>query len=150
MNFCKERPEQSIGFTMWQATNLWQRVTSEALVTIGLTHVQFLLLAGISWLTQQGHNVTQSMLAQHAKTDVMMTSKVLRTLETKGFIMRTNHDHDTRAKSVHMTNKGCEVLVEGLDIMECVDKEYFSILQNKEEYFLTMLQEVIQANTRCK
>jgi hypothetical protein len=36
-----------------------------------LTHVQFVLLAGIVWLNQQGESVTKAKLAAHAKTDIM-------------------------------------------------------------------------------
>jgi DNA-binding MarR family transcriptional regulator len=50
-----------------------------------LTHVQFVLLANVWWL---GDGPTQRRLAEHAGTDPMMTSQVLRTLEGKGLVTR--------------------------------------------------------------
>jgi DNA-binding MarR family transcriptional regulator len=57
---------------------------------LGLTHVQFvLLLASLWWLTQvTGEEPSQRRVAEHAGTDPMMTSQVLRVLTSKGLIAR--------------------------------------------------------------
>src|SRR3546814_15453085 len=41
------RPENSPGFLLWQVTNQWQRRLRATLEPLGLTHVQFVLLAGL-------------------------------------------------------------------------------------------------------
>ncbi len=61
-----------------------------------LTHVQFVLLASPAWLNVDGH-VTQRQLADHAATDSMMTSQVLRNLEQRGLVSRARHPVDNRA-----------------------------------------------------
>lgn len=134
-SFSKDRPEQSLGFVFWQTTLLWQRVTSDSLKNLNLTHVQFILLAGLGWLTKQDQSVTQSMLAKHAKTDIMMTSKVLRTLEAKALIKRLSHTSDSRAYTLEITDNGMDVLQKALSVVELVDQEFFSNLGNRKKIF---------------
>lgn len=49
-NFQFASPDDSPGFLLWQVSNLWQRKMKAELSDLGLTHVQFVLLAGIVWL----------------------------------------------------------------------------------------------------
>lgn len=133
--FSKERPEQSLGFIFWQTTLLWQRITSESLKNLDLTHVQFILLAGLGWLNKHHEHVTQTMLAKHAKTDIMMTSKVLRTLEKKGLIKRSSHTSDSRAYTLEATKKGKESLQKALSVVENIDQEFFSTLGDRKKFF---------------
>jgi len=44
-----ERPEQSPGFLLWHVTLGWQRDVTASLKPLGLTHVQFVLLATTWW-----------------------------------------------------------------------------------------------------
>lgn len=124
-------PRQSPGFLLWQVSNLWQKRQRDALKTVNLTHVQFVLLAGIAWLESQGRAVSQAMLADHAKTDIMMTSQVVRSLEKKRLITREKHPKDTRALLLQITEEGGEVLKKSLPIVEEVDGSFFQELENE-------------------
>ena len=79
-----ERPDESPGFMLWQATNLWQRRMRSALKESNLTHVQFVLLASTIWLKNHEMEPTQVAISRFAHADVMMVSQVLRSLEEKG------------------------------------------------------------------
>ena len=72
----------------WQTSNLWQRRMVKALKPTGLTLVQLVLLAGVAWLEREGEPITQARLARQAKTDVMMTSQVLKKLESRGLVSK--------------------------------------------------------------
>ncbi len=146
VTFSKERPEQSLGFVFWQVSNLWQRKISEALKPLALTHVQFVLLAGIGWFNKMNASVTQVMLAQHAKTDIMMTSKVVRTLEAKKLIVREIHPHDPRAKSLVLTQAGSRLLMQALMVVEQVDEQFFSVLDNQIGSFLKGLNLLVDVS----
>jgi DNA-binding MarR family transcriptional regulator len=95
---------------LWQVTMLWQRKIKKGLDTIDITHTQFVLLASLAWLLNKNDSVTQTAIADHSKTDRMMVSKVLRTLQQKGFVQRQEHVTDTRAKTIWLTPKGETVL----------------------------------------
>jgi DNA-binding MarR family transcriptional regulator len=126
VQFPIKRPEQSLGFLFWQTTNMWQRHATAALAEVDLTHVQFVLLANIAWLERDGELVSQVELARQAKTDVMMTSKVVRTLERKGLIVRAAHRDDPRANALSLTQPGAAVLERAFTIMGQVDREFFA------------------------
>jgi len=127
-----ETPAESPGFLLWQVTNLWQRRQRAALKEANLTHVQFVLLASLTWLTRAGAEVSQVHLAQHAQVDVMMTSQVARTLVEKGLIARTPHPRDTRANLLQPTALGQQVARQAIRVVEQVDREFFAALSDND------------------
>ena len=74
-----------------------------------------------------------------SKTDVMMTSKVLRTLESKGLIQRDAHPVDTRAKSLLVTTQGHELLSRAITVVNAVDDEFFGVLGAQKVEFNSSL-----------
>ena len=118
-------PGESPGFLLWLVTNSWQRQLRAALDPLDLTHVQFVLLASLAWLSRDGDAVTQARLAQHAKTDVMMTSQVVRALERKGFLFRGPYPADRRARRLQVTSKGLRLANTALRLVERADAEFF-------------------------
>lgn len=118
-------PSESPGFLLWQATLRWQRAVSAALRPHDLTHVQFVLLTSAWWLEQSLEAPTQRQLADHAATDAMMTSQVLRALEAKALITRTPDLQDTRAKRVRLTRAGQARVTAALPAVEAVDEHFF-------------------------
>lgn len=91
---------QSTGLLLWQVTNRWQAAQTVTLKPFGLTHVQFVLLASLSWLEASGP-VTQQRLASQASTDSMMTSQVVGALESRKLLSRQPHPTDGRARTLH-------------------------------------------------
>jgi len=141
-----QSPDDSAGFLLWQVSNLWQRRLNAGLRRVGLTHVKFVLLAGIEWLSYGQENVTQVQLAAHAKADVMMTSNVLRSLEKKGFVSREIHPTDTRAKCVVLTEAGREVFLKTVEIVDQIDGDFFFVLNDRVSNFNALLLELVNQN----
>jgi DNA-binding MarR family transcriptional regulator len=119
-------PSRSPGFLLWHATLRWQRGIVAALAPLGLTHVQFVLLASTWWLNRAGQEPSQVTLAAHAGTDVKMTSQVVRSLEAKGWVMRTVDPVDTRARRVRVTDAGAELAPRAVAVVEDVDRRFFA------------------------
>jgi DNA-binding MarR family transcriptional regulator len=118
-------PNDSPGFLLWHATLRWQREITAALKTLGLTHVQFVLLACTWWLNEQGQRPNQVDLAAQAGTDVKMTSQVLRSLERKGLVDREVDPADTRARRIRPTPRGAKLAPRAIAVVEQVDGEFF-------------------------
>ncbi|UNO41159.1 MarR family transcriptional regulator [Streptomyces sp. MST-110588] len=118
-------PGESPGFLLWHATLRWQRDIAAALTPLGLTHVQFVLLACAWWLNTQGEHPNQLTLARQAGTDIKMTSQVLRALEHKGLIEREVDPADTRAKRLRVTHTGADLAPRAIAAVELVDKRFF-------------------------
>lgn len=117
-----EQPEDSPGFLLWHVTLRWQRDIAAALKPLGLTHVQFVLLASTWWLNTHDQQPTQVALAAHAGTDVKMTSQVIRTLEQKGLITREIDAADTRARRLVVTDAGATLAPRAIEAVEAVDR----------------------------
>jgi DNA-binding MarR family transcriptional regulator len=138
-----ETPDQSPGFLLWQVANDWQRRQRLALKTLGLTHVQFVVLASTAWLNQDSQPVTQVRLASYAHLDIMMTSQVLRTLEKKGLMERASHPTDTRAKSIRLTAAAQSLLASALPLVEEADRKYFETLGDQEAEWVRLLKSLL-------
>ena len=120
-------PADSPGFLLWRATLRWQRVMASTLRPFGLTHVQFVLLASLWWLTEvAGEMPSQRRLADHAGSDPMMTSQVLRTLETRGLLSRAAHPTDSRARQLAVTSEGAELAARAITAVEDADRVFFA------------------------
>lgn len=118
-------PADSPGFLLWRATLRWQRMISSALAPLGLTHVQFVLLACAWWLNQAGGRPSQVEVARQAGTDVKMASEVLRSLERKGLLERRADESDARARQIVVTRKGKALAPKAIAAVEAVDSEFF-------------------------
>ncbi|WP_458690232.1 MarR family winged helix-turn-helix transcriptional regulator [Nocardia tengchongensis] len=137
-----EDADESPGLLLWQVTNRWQAAQRAALAPFDLTHVQFVLLAALTWLTGRsgGDPVTQRDVADQAATDPMMTSQVLRTLEQKGLLERHDHPTDKRAKSLLPTEAGAALVNRAIGAVEGCDREFFEPLGDQTSRFTAALR----------
>ena len=142
--FSFETPLESPGFVLWQVSNRWQRHLRDSLSRLELTHVQFVLLAGLMWLEDAGETVTQKRLATHATLDVMMTSEVLRTLEGKGLLERLDHPSDARAKQLKLTALGREKTALAVVEVEAADQSFFAGLEGDLPPFVRQMQSLLE------
>ncbi|WP_076263596.1 MarR family winged helix-turn-helix transcriptional regulator [Intrasporangium flavum] len=118
---------QSPGLLLWRVSTRWQAAVREALAPFELTHTQFVLLASLTWLRgDRDDPVSQRDLAEHARTDVMMTSQVLRALEGKGFLERRTHPDDARARDLVPTAAGVDVVNRAVVAVEDCDARFFA------------------------
>lgn len=118
-------PGDHPGFLLWRVTLSWQREVVAALGPLGLTHVQFVLLACTYWLNEQGRTPNQAAVAEQAGTDVKMTSQVLRTLEAKGLLVREPDPDDSRARRLRVTAAGADLAPRAMAAVERADATFF-------------------------
>ena len=130
--------EDSPGLLLWQVTNRWQAAQRAALREHGLTHVQFVLLASLAWLAAGGP-VTQRQLADHAATDPMMTSQVVRALEELGLLTRLPHPDDKRARALAVTPAGRALADQAVVAVEACDAAFFAPLGGQAAAFTQAL-----------
>ena len=146
IEFKFKSPNESPGYLLGQVTMLWQRKLKKVLDPLNLTQTQFVLLAALGWLSKKNKTVTQVDIANQSNTDRMMVSKVLRTLQDKKFISRQEHETDTRAKVIKLTNEGAKVLQKALTEVENADMDFFSVLDNKLSLFNQNLVNLTEQN----
>lgn len=114
-------------------TNRWQRRIVAALKPLDLTHVQFVLLASVWWLSRNGEDApTQREVADHAGTDPMMTSQVLRVLERRGLLSRNRDPRDRRAWRIAATASGARLAERAIEVVEAADRAFFAKAEPNE------------------
>jgi len=108
--------------------------------------VQFVLLASLWWLEDHGHfPPTQARLAEQAGTDPMMTSQVIRKLESRGLLQRAPNPTDSRARQLRLTPAGRALVAAALTDVEGADDDYFAALGNRHDAFVEALNAVCAA-----
>ncbi|KQR88621.1 MarR family winged helix-turn-helix transcriptional regulator [Microbacterium sp. Leaf179] len=114
----------SPGFLLWQVTNRWQAAIRRALSPHELTHVQFVLLAVLTW-GDTADGMTQAELSHRAGADPMMVSQVVRALAERGLVERHPDAADRRAIRVRATAEGRERARAANHAVEEVDEAAF-------------------------
>jgi DNA-binding MarR family transcriptional regulator len=131
----------SLGFLLWHATLRWQRAIAAALKPLGLTHVQFVLLAVLWWyVTVRKEQPSQRALAEQAGTDPMMTSQVVRALERKKLLTREPDPTDSRARRLNLTPTGRRLARRAIDVVEAVDDEFFAAANDPKGLPATLME----------
>ena len=116
--------------------NKWHSMIKQELKKMNLTHPQFVVLASLAYLSQNGNEeITQVMISKLAGIDVMTVSQILNLLEKNDFVKRKEHSRDTRAKAVILNKKGEEVLQKTVPLVEQIDEFFFGKLDTDEEQF---------------
>lgn len=121
----RESPAASRGAHLERVTTEWQQAIRSALLPLDLTHAQFRLLVAATWLAARHPAVRQSDIATLANADAVMTSEVLRTLETRGLIVRSPHPTDRRARAVTVTEAGGALADRSARLVDVVEARFF-------------------------
>jgi DNA-binding MarR family transcriptional regulator len=130
-------------FHFIQAVYKWQRCFREHFIVSGLTCTQFIFLTSLAMLTHNGKLVTQKDLANFMKTNKMMASDALKTLEQKEYIIRENHPTDRRAKSLIVTKKGFDFIEVGVKLSNQFNEQFFSPLGDEKTEFIRLLKKLL-------
>lgn len=139
-------PEESNGFLLWSISKLWQQARQKSLKEIGLSHVEFVLLGHLFWLTTKNDFVTQQMLSDWIHVDKVSVATRIPLLEKKGLIQKTPHPKDRRAAYLTVTDKGMEIAKKGLKNAKQINAEFFAPLGNKQEKLNQLLQILLKAH----
>ena len=84
-------------------------------------------------LEKHKDKVTQNDLARLTNSDVTMTSQILRTLQTRGLVVREQIEGDERAKYSSLSPVGKKLVKKAAEIMKTHEKEYCAPLEKDME-----------------
>ncbi len=118
-------PMLSPGFWLHHAALTWRAELDARLRPLGLTPTQFIVLASAGWLEHLGQTPTQQEVAEQAGADRMMTSKVVRTLEERGLLVRQSDQSDARALRLALTPAGRSLVNRAAQVARDVDAHFF-------------------------
>jgi len=138
----RQELDRNPAFQMWRATNAWQRVVRRALSEVGVTHVQFVLLASADILSLEGKAVTQRHICRFADVDENMTSQVMKSLIDKGYVARKPHPDDARAWQIEMTHAGRDLLANARAALKPAKESFFAPLDGREDELTDLLRKL--------
>lgn len=118
-------PAETRGALLEGVTTRWQLHLRAALQPLELTHAQYRLLVAVTWLAARGGPVRQADVAAQANADPVMTSEVLRTLESRGLITRGPHPTDGRARAIAPTEAGGALADRAARLVAVVESRFF-------------------------
>ncbi len=142
-----DKPEDSPGFLLWQTTMIWQRQIKKALEKYNVSHAQFVIMATLMWFEAHGYDTTQILIVNQTKLDKMTVSKSLKKLVQMELVNRIEHETDTRAKSVSLTEKGKEMVRTLVPIVEGIDSTFFGKASIQEQKSLVQILAKLTAGT---
>ena len=134
-----EKPKDSPGFLLWQATTLWQRQIKKVLEPYNLSHAQFVIMAVTLWFNLSKNKPNQNTICEMSKLDKMTVSKSLKKLVKANIIRRYEDEKDTRAKILELTQKGKDLTIKIVPLIEAADSKFFGKLSNKKSDILKKL-----------
>ena len=108
---------RTAGYLVWHLSTKWRVAVDRALKDLGLTHVDYLVLASLSEFTRSGAQPNQRELADFAGLEVMYVSKLVRGLERSGLLRRTDHPDDPRAFQLELTARGASLVAQAATVM---------------------------------
>ena len=147
MNGKSEKPDDRLGFLLTQVSFLKQRIVNAALRELDITYMQFVILAGIMELAEEGQPVTQQNISDERRLDKAMVSNVVKTLIARGYLDREEHPTDKRAFTLFLTAVGKIKACEGKKIAHRIDTVFFDGI-DQAAFFKSLIQLLKNNNTR--
>jgi len=100
--------------------------------SVGITQVQYSILATTSYLVSMNDAVSQQDVANQLAMDKMMVSDVVKALEARSLLTRRRSEADARSLVLDVTRAGRELLKRATPAAESVDEQFFGVLSAAE------------------
>jgi DNA-binding MarR family transcriptional regulator len=105
------------GFLVWRLATRWRVAVDRALLPLGLTHAQYVVLSSVLDLGTTGSRPTQRELADHTGLEVIYVSKLARSLDREGRLSREPDPDDGRAVRLSLTPAGRSVALQAVPLV---------------------------------
>jgi len=105
------------GALVWRLAMKWRAAVDRAVAPLGLTHAQYSLLGSLYGMVRAGRRPSQRELADYTGLETIYVSKLARTLEQSGFIVRAGNPTDTRAVQLDLTAVGRKKIVQAIAVV---------------------------------
>lgn len=125
-----EQPDQQLGYLLTQVSFLKQRIINAGLKELDITYMQFIILAGILELADEGI-VSQQTIVDKRRLDKAMVSVVLKVLISRGLVTRQPHPTDKRAYTLTLSDEGRQKALQGKEITVEIDRRFFAKVNKK-------------------
>ena len=112
------------GYLLWRLATKLRAAVDRILDPLGLTHVQYTLLASLYGYSQTGAQPSQRELADWTGLEPIFVSKLARALEQAGLLERAEHPADTRAVQLRLTDHGADIAQRAIATVRAFQEEF--------------------------
>lgn len=106
---------------------------------INLTIEQWIVLLGV----KNFKGATQKEVSENTLKDTANVKRIVDQLIKKGFVERQEHSTDLRKTSLTLTEKGKEIIMKALPVMDSVRKKGLTDVSEKEfDYLVSTLKKI--------
>jgi len=135
------------GLLLWKASNLWQSLLRNVLISYSLTLNEFIILETL--LFESKNKITQVYLSKSSGINISVISTVLKVLHKKSLIKRKS-DFDNRKKIIELTEDAKSLINSILPITNEIEKNFFLILGKEQENFSNSMKLILNKKIRIK
>ncbi len=137
--------KQSLGYLANQMARLMTRSLAQELKPLGLAPAQFVVLMQL-W---ERDGLTQGELVARLNVEQATMANTLNRMERDGFVERRQHPRDSRAQTLHMTEKASGMREAAMRTARRVNEAVVGDLSDEERATLIhLMQRVIQTIAR--
>jgi DNA-binding MarR family transcriptional regulator len=131
------------GFLVRRLHQIGVAIFTDEMAELELTPVQF----GAMSIVGMKPGIDQSALGEELGTDRANTTDVINRLVNNGYVLRAVAPNDRRMRSVYLTDRGREVVIEANGRLKNVRTRFLSPLDAADrEIFLDLMMELIEGN----
>ena len=128
---------------MIRISRLHRMVFERNISNMGIHHSQHHLLM---YIAKEGEILSQKQIAERFGITPAAVARSLKSLESEGFILRTNLEGDCRFNRIAITDKGREIVENSYKMFQEIDSSVFENFTESEIEEFNALLDKIQAN----
>jgi DNA-binding MarR family transcriptional regulator len=140
------------GALVWRLSMKWRAAVDRAVMPLGLTHAQYVVLASLYGLSQTGARPSQRVLADFTGLEPVYVSRLARALQDGGLIGRTVAAADPRAVELTLTQHGVDVVVQAMSAVQELHEALLAPIGGphgaRNRTFRATLQRLLREQTR--
>ncbi len=111
----------------------WEREVGDVLESFETTRAQLEFLMCMAKFTKEGRDITQKDVADALGRPKNTASGIFKSLEKKGYIVRSVCEDDLRSKHIVLTDKGLRLVEKAISAVMVVDERFFPDDRDNEE-----------------
>jgi DNA-binding MarR family transcriptional regulator len=133
-------PNDVVGFLLWQALLVYQRRVERTLERVGITHLQFAVLATAGRLARSETEVSQRDIVRHSGIKEAQVSLMVKALRSKGLLLQEPGERDPRVRAIRLTEPGARSLEHAIPLIDEVQRDLWPSAALRGEMSTVLLQ----------
>lgn len=133
------KPNDAVGFLLWRTLLVYQQRVEQTLDIVGLTHLQFAVLATAGWLSLSRAEVSQRDIVRQSGIKEAQLSLMIKALRTKELLVQEPGERDPRVRAIRLTERGARSLESAIPLINAVQNELWPTAAMQRETSVVLM-----------